>query len=121
MTLIAPINDFPNILSEIGQSVTIRTIIRTLDSNGNITSTSTSDIDSTAVVQEVSYKEKIFLQMSLVQIGDLMFFFAPDQTINIYDQLIWNATTYKIRQILLPPRIAGTLLFKQVLAIRDSA
>lgn len=121
MTLVAPTNDFSNILNEIGQSVTVRTITRTIDVNGNVTGTSTVDATVSAIVQEVSYKEKIFLQMGLVDIGDIMFFFAPSQTITIYDQIIWNATTYKIRQVMLPPRIAGTLLFKQVLTIRDSS
>ena len=119
MTIVAPTNDFTNILSEIGQSITIRTINRTL-SDGKITSSTTTDTDTTAVVQEVSYKEKIFLQMALVDIGDIMFFVAPGTTINIFDQIIWNATKYKIRKILLPPRIAGTLLYKQILTVRDS-
>lgn len=121
MTIVAPTNDFTNILNDIGQSVTVRTISRTINSNGNVTATSTVDATVNAVVQEVSYKEKIFLQMGLVDIGDIMFFFSPSQSLTIYDQIIWNATTYKIRQIMLPPRIAGTLLFKQVLTVKDSA
>ncbi len=119
MTIVAPTNDFPNILNEIGQTITIRTISRTVV-DGKVTAMTTSDTDTSAVVQEVSYKEKIFLQMALVDIGDIMFFLDPSETVTIYDQIIWNATKYKIRKILLPPRIAGTLLFKQVLTVRDS-
>jgi len=121
MTLVAPTNDFTNILSEIGQPITIRTITRTINSDGSVTATTTSDVDTTAVVQEVSYKEKIFLQAGLLEIGDIMFFVAPSTTLTQYDQIIWNATTYKIRKILFPPRISSTLLFKQVLTVRDSS
>ena len=120
MTLSAPSEDFTEILDQIGQSVTIRAITRTIDTNGNITATSTADTSTTAVVQEVSYKEKIFLQMGLVDIGDIMFFVGPSTSITIYDQILWNATVYKIRKILMPPRIGGTLLYKQILTIRDS-
>ena len=116
----APTNDFPNILTEIGQPITLRTITRTIDSNGKITATTTADADVNAVVQEVSYKEKIFLQMGLVNIGDVMFFVAPATTITIYDQIIWNGTTFKIRKVLMPPRIDSQLLFKQVLTVQDS-
>jgi len=123
MSLEAPTEDFVEILDQIGQSITIRAITRTIDAtNGNITAVSTADTTTTAVVQEVSYKEKIFLQMGLVDIGDIMFFVGPSTSITIYDQIIWNATTYKIRKILMPPRIGGLsgLLYKQILTIRDS-
>lgn len=119
MTLDSPTEDFTEILDDLGQTITIRTITRTVSSDGAITATSTSDADTTAVVQEVSYKEKIFLQMGLVNIGDLMFFVAPSTTVNIYDQIIWNSTTFKIRKILIPPRIDGDILFKQIFTVMD--
>ena len=121
MTLAAPTEDFTEVLNQIGQSITVRAITRTIDSNGNVTATSTADTSTTAVVQEVSYKEKIFLQMALVDIGDIMFFVGPSTSVTTYDQIVWNATTYKIRKILMPPRIGGTLLYKQILTIRDSS
>ncbi len=119
----APTEDFVEILDQIGQSITIRAITRTIDANGNITAVSTADTATTAVVQEVSYKEKIFLQAGLVDIGDIMFFVGPTTAVTIYDQIIWNVTTYKIRKVLLPPRIGGFsgLLYKQVLTVRDSS
>lgn len=120
MTLSAPTEDFTEILDQIGQSVTIRAITRTIDSDGNITATSTTDTSTNAVVQEVSYKEKIFLQMGLVNVGDTMFFVAPSTNITIYDQILWNATTFKIRKILIPPRIGSQILYKQILTIIDS-
>ncbi len=120
MSLESPTEDFIEILNQIGQPITIRSINRTIDSNGNITSTSITDTDIVANVQEVSYKEKIFLQMGLVNIGDTMFFVAPSTSVTIYDQIIYNATTFKIRKILMPPRIGGTLLYKQILTIQDS-
>lgn len=120
MSIEAPTDDFINVLDEIGQVITIRSITRTIDNNGNVTATSEADTSTTAVVQEVSYKEKIFLQLGLVNIGDVMFFVAPSSIITIYDKIIWNATTFKIRKVLMPPRVDGELLFKQVLTVMDS-
>jgi len=120
MTLEAPTEDFDVILDDLGQSITIRTFTRTISSDGAVTVATPANTTTTAVVQEVSYKEKIYLQMGLVDIGDIMFFVGPSTTVNIYDQIIWNATIYKIRKILMPPRIDGTLLFKQILTVRDS-
>ena len=121
MTIEAPDLDFGVILEDMGQAVTIRSITRTIDANGAVTATAITDLDTIAQVQEVSWKEKLFLQMGLLDIGDLMFFFEPDETITIFDVIIWNATNYKIRKILMPPRIDGTLLYKQVLTVRDSS
>lgn len=120
MTLSAPIEDFTEILDQIGQSITIRTITRTIDANGNITAITNTDVDIIAQVQEVSYKEKIFLQMGLVNIGDVMFFVAPATVVTIYDTIIWNSTMFKIRKILIPPRINSQILFKQILTVQDS-
>lgn len=120
MTLSAPTADFTEILNQIGQSVTTRVITRTINSDGNVTATSTVDTVITAVVQEVSYKERIFLQMGICQIGDTMFFVAPNTSITIYDQIVYNATTFKIRKILMPPRIGGALLYKQIFTVMDS-
>ncbi len=119
MTLDAPTEDFTEILDDIGQSVTIRSKSRTV-SDGAVTAVTNTDLTTTAVVQEVSYKEKIFLQMGVVEIGDIMFFFGPSTVITQYDQIIWNATLYRVRKILMPPRIDGTLLYKQVLTVRDN-
>lgn len=116
----APVEDFVEILNQIGQSVTIRAIARSIDTNGNITATTTADTVINAVVQEVSYKERIFLQMGLCQLGDTMFFVAPSTTITIYDQILWNSTTFKIRKVLVPPRIDGQVLYKQILTVMDS-
>ena len=121
MTIEAPTEDFTQILEDLGQSITIRTFARTISSDGAVTVATPTNTTTTAVVQEVSYKEKIYLQMGLVDIGDIMFFVGPSTSVTIYDQIIWNATTYKIRKILMPPRIGGTLLYKQILTIRDSS
>jgi hypothetical protein len=121
MTIEAPSLDFSIILEDMGQAVIIRTITRTVSSDGAVTATSTSDTSAIAQVQEVGYKEKLFLQLGLVDIGDLMFFFSPDTNITIYDQIVWNSIIYKIRKVLMPPRINSTLLYKQVLTVRDSS
>lgn len=120
MSIVTPTPDFVQILSEIGQDITIRVITRTIDTNGNITATSTSDTDTFAVVQEVGQKEKVLLQLGIVNLGDTFFYVSPSTTINIYDQIIWNATTFKITKILIPPRINGDVLFKQILTVQDS-
>jgi hypothetical protein len=120
MTLVAPTIDFTNILLEIGQSITIRKINRTIDSDGKVTSLTTTDTDTTAQVNEVSNKEKIWLQLGLVNVGDTYFNMSPSENITIYDQIIWNSTTFKITKVLIPPRINGQVLFKQVLCVQDS-
>jgi len=122
MTLNAPTEDFTEILDQIGQSIVVRTLTRTIDVNGNVTAVTPTDVTASAVVQEVSMKEKIFLQAGLVDIGDIMYFVAPNTSITIYDLIVWNTVVYKVRKILLPPRIGGFsgLLYKQILTIRDS-
>jgi len=122
MTLNAPTEDFTEILDQIGQSITVRTLTRTIDTNGNVTAVTPTDVTASAVVQEVSMKEKIFLQAGLVDIGDIMYFVAPNTSITIYDSIVWNTVVYKVRKILMPPRIGGFggLLYKQILTIRDS-
>ena len=120
MTLSAPTEDFTEILDQIGQSITVRTLTRTIDTNGNITAVTPADVTVSAVVQEASYKEKIFLQAGLVNIGDTMFFVAPSTVVTIYDQIIYNATVFKIRKVLIPPRIDSHILYKQILTVMDS-
>ena len=109
MTLESPTEDFVEILDQIGQSITIRAITRTINSDGYVTATSTADTATTAVVQEVSYKEKIFLQMGIVDIGDIMFFVSPSTTVETYDNIVWNTDTYKIRKILFPRELADSV------------
>ena len=120
MSLSAPTNDFVEILGQIGQTISIRKFTRTIDINGNVTAVSTIDTDIVATVQEIGYKEKLYLQALMVNIGDTLFFVAPDNIITIYDQIIYNATTFKIRKVLIPPRINGQILYKQVVCVQDS-
>lgn len=121
MSLVTPTLDFTAVLDEIGQTITIRTLTRTTSSDGNVTNVTTSDTDVKAVVQEVSYKEKTYLELGIVDVGDLMFFVGPSTTVTIYDKVVWNATIYSIRKVLNPPRINGSLVFKQLLCVRDSS
>ena len=120
MSISAPTNDYIEILGQIGQTITLRKFTRTIDANGNVTAVTTVDTDILATVQEIGYKEKLYLQALMVNIGDTMFFVAPNTSITIYDQIIYNATTFKIRKILMPPRIGGALLYKQIFTVMDS-
>jgi hypothetical protein len=120
MTIEAPSLDFTQILEDMGQSITIRTITRTVNSDGAVTAAPYSDVDTLAVINEAGPKEKIFLQMGLIDIGDIIYLVAPSTTVTIYDQIVWNATLYKIRKIIMPPRINGVLLYKQILTVRDT-
>lgn len=121
MTIFAPTLDFTQILEDIGQDITLRVTTRTKDTNGNVTSVATSDTTVNAVVQEVSEKEKLMMTMGILDVGDLYFFVSPSTTVSTYDVIFWNATKYNIRKIFLPPRISGTLLFKKLIAVRDSS
>jgi len=120
MTIEAPTLDFTQILEDLGQTITIRTITRTVNADGAVTVATTADTDVSAVVNEAGPKEKIYLQAGLIDIGDIIYLVAPGTTVSIYDQIVWNATIYKIRKIILPPRINGVLLYKQILTVRDS-
>ncbi len=118
--IFAPVLDFENVLLEMGQTVTLRKISRTLDSNGNVTNVTETDSDITALVQEVGYKEKPYVELGIVNIGDITFFINPNVDITIYDKLFWNNDIYSIRKILKPPMIAQTRLFLQILTVRDA-
>ncbi len=120
MALPAPTLDITQILKDLGQTITIRTVNRTINSDGAITAITNTDVDIIAQIQEVSYKEKLFLQMGIAQIGDIIYLVPPDTIINIYDKIIWNSDIYSIRKIIMPPRIGGILLYKQILTVRDT-
>ncbi len=120
MVVFAPTIDFTQILDEMGQSVVLRKITRTVDTNGNVTNVTETDSDITALVQEVGWKEKPYVELGIVNIGDIQFFVAPDTDVTVYDKLVWNNDIYSIRKILKPPMIAQTRLFLQILTVRDA-
>jgi len=120
MVLTAQTNDFTNIIVDIGQSITINTITRTIASDGTITSVVTANTTVSAIVNEINNKEKILIDMGFAQIGDLVFLVGPSTTVGIYDKIVWNSTTYSVRKIFLPPRFGGELLFKKILAVEDT-
>lgn len=111
---------FQQILYEMGQDVVVHNITRTVDADGNVTAVTTTDVDTTAMVQEVGYKEKLYIQMGIVNLGDIMFFFDPATVLNVYDKITYEGANYSVRKILQPPRIHQQMPFKQAFTVKDT-
>ncbi len=119
--IFAPTPDFSQVLADVGQSATLRKVTRTVDTNGNVTGIATTDLTITTQVQEVGEKEKLYLTLGIVDIGDVVFYVLPSVDVTIYDRIIWNAQTFNVVKILRPPMINNTLLYKKILTVRDTS
>ena len=120
MSIVSPQQlDFGQILLDIGQTITIRSITRTVDGNGRITNVSTSDTSTSAVVDEIGDKRKDLLESGYYKVGDINFYMDPDETIDIFDKIIWGTRTMSVKTINYPEKIAGYYPFMEVHCIQD--
>lgn len=121
MTIVAPKNrDFDVILGDLGQTITLRVITRTVDDDGLVTAKSTADTSITAVVEEIGEKHYKLLESGYYDIGDVDFYMDPDETISVFDKIVWNSEIYGVRKIYYPQKIAGFYVYKKIHGVRDS-
>ena len=120
MTIVAPQNrDFDVMLGDLGQTLTLRTITRTKDSDGRITNVSTSDSTITGIVEEISAKKVDLLAGGHYNIGDIHIYIDPDHDVTIFDKIIWGSKTLGIKEIKYDQKIAGYYVFKTLHCITD--
>jgi len=112
-------NPFTQILTMMGQTITIHNRTRVISANGELSSIAEVDVDTDALVQEVGEKEKLYIQAGIMAIGDILFLVAPTTTINVYDTVTYSGDIYSIRKIFMPPQVYGELLFKRCLGVKD--
>lgn len=118
--LIPPLNDFPIILSEVGQPITIRSTIRTINKDGKTTNISNNDVSTFAVVDEF---KKIEIDVNGVEryvYGDVRFSVLPNVGISQFDKIVWKNMTYIVKNMRDPPYVAGVELFKIAEAAREN-
>lgn len=115
-----PQEDFNRIILDIGQTIDIERTTRTVDSSGNITNINTTTTVTKAVINEINPKEKVLLGFGYTDIGDIRFCIKPSVSIEVFDQIIWNSTKFKINKITNPPRFEGSLPYKEIYAVEST-
>jgi len=119
MTCVTFPNPFLQILSTMGQTITLTNKTRVLDSNGELSSITEANVTTSALVQEIGEKEKLYIQMGIINLGDIQFFISPDISVEIYDTITYSGDKYSVRKILMPPKIYGELIFKRLFVVKD--
>lgn len=115
----APVNDFRVIIAEQGQPVTIKRVVRTIDSNGKTTGISTTDVETTAVVDEWKSIVTDVNGASRVIYGDTKFSLLPEIEITTFDKIIWENKTFVVKKIDEAMKIAGSFCYRIVQCNRE--
>jgi hypothetical protein len=110
----APIYDFEVILNEMGQNITIRKIVRTIDENGKTTNVSTNDILTVALVDEFKTIASDVGMVQRYEIGDVRFAIYANIDVTYFDKIVWNNNIYVIKLIRDPVKIASQYLYKEI-------
>lgn len=112
--------DFDQILLDLGQTITLRKITRTTDSDGRITNVSTVDTEIQAVVEEISVKKINLLAGGHYKVGDINFYINPDTDIELFDKVIWESKILGVKNIKFDQKVAGFYVLKRIHCIKDS-
>ena len=122
MTIFSPMqNEFLQIIEDIGLSIIIRTIDRTVDGDGRITNVATSDITVSALVDEMDEKKVDLLEGGYYNIGDILCHVVPQTVVKIFDKVVWNNVIYGVKQIQYPQKVVGHYPYMELHCVRDSA
>ena len=121
MTIFSPEQvDFNQIIEDVGQIITIRTVTRTINDDGLVTAVSNSDSSTSAIVEEIDAKKFNLIQSGYYDVGDVRFFIDPDITVNIFDKVVWNNEIYGVKELNYPPMIGNHYAYLEVHGVRDS-
>ena len=121
MTIFSPEQvDFSQIIEDVGQTIIIRTVTRTVSNDGLVTAVNNSDTSISAVVDEVDDKRFDLLQSGYYNIGDVNFYIDPNITVELFDKIVWNNEIYGVRKLNYPPKIAGHYAYLELHCIRST-
>lgn len=121
MSIIAPRQRELNVmLIDLGQDIILREITRTVDNDGLVTSETTLDNTISAIVEEIGEKHFDLLESGYYDVGDVDFYIDPNETISIFDKIIWNNEIYGVRKIFYPQKISGYYIYKKIHGVRDT-
>jgi len=116
----SPTNDFSVIISEQGQDIIIRKLVRTVDSKGKTTNITTYDIQTKAVVDEYKKISTDVVGTERYVVGDVKFSLFPNIEITMFDKIIWEGKIFVIKLIHLPTRIVNEYMYRMVECARES-
>ena len=121
MTIFSPEQvDFNQIIEDVGQTITIRIVTRTVNNDGLVTAVNNSDTSISAIVEEIDAKKFDLIQSGYYDVGDVRFFIDPDTTINIFDKVVWNNEIYGVKKLNYPPMIGNHYAYLEIHGVRDS-
>lgn len=84
-------------LTQLSESITLKSVSRSYDSDDDLVTTTTSSTIS-GVIQPITLEEQEEFGGQL-QAGDAIGYFSSSVSLNLLDQIVHNGTTYEIRQI----------------------
>ena len=93
-----------------GTTVTLNKIVDTLDSQGRVTSSTTTSSTIKADIQWVTKKDLLHMNVGEVQIGDGMLFPVVGKGISLEDEIVYNNVTWRIVSQIEGEQIAGTVV-----------
>lgn len=112
--------ELTQILMDLGQTITLRVITRTVNNDGLSTGETIVDTSVSAVVEEIGEKHFDLLESGYYDIGDIDFYVDPNVDIKIFDKVVWNNEVYGVRKIHYPQKIAGSYIYKRIHGVRDT-
>jgi hypothetical protein len=88
-----------NTIDEFGESITLRTVTKTLSDWGDPTET-TSDTTGIKAVFNILTQDDIFYKEGIFRNGDILFFFKPDQSnVSRGNRIQYNSAWYEIDEV----------------------
>lgn len=87
-------------INEVGESVTIRVVSKTIDDWGDATKT-TSDTSGVKAIAKVISESDDIVKEGIFQSGDIFFYFKGNASnISRGNRIIWNSKTYEIKEVI---------------------
>jgi len=103
-------SDVKKILNEIGNTVILRKVNKTMDSSGNTTSKTYTDTTITGYIHPVVYDDTTLLKQGFTPSQEAVGLFI-DTTIESHDLILDGNTTYEVIDILSKTKLKGETLF----------
>ena len=90
---------FTEVLSRLGQSITINTVTRENSLNDGYLRESVSQTSTTAIIQPLRSEELVYLAQSGHTEKDLKMYMSPSESVQIGDEIEWDGERYLVKNI----------------------
>ena len=109
-------------ISIFGRSLTLRRITRTLNNDGELVSTSTSDTVFTGDLQFGLDLDQRYLKAGIVEVGEAVLYLHPNELSTIpslRDKIIDGNSVWRITDILKSPELGGSVTHYEFKCVRE--